>query len=276
MLALYRSGRQAEALEVYRQTRRLLVDELGHRAEPGPSGARAGDPPPGPELAPGSSVAAPRQRAIVVVAGDDDRLDDLLALAEPLARRPARELILARLLSDDDDLAAATRDARRAPTRPHRARRVAPASPRTRRPSREATPCDSRPSTTSISSSSPRQPSSSRAAVPTTISTSSSSARRATSACSPARRERADGPDRHAVRRRRARLVGDRGRRVARRSRSGRRFGSSEPRPTPRADGGTPAGSWHARRFSFSRSSESSPSRCSCRAGERGRARGRA
>lgn len=34
MLALYRSGRQAEALEVYRQGHRLLVDELG--LEPGP------------------------------------------------------------------------------------------------------------------------------------------------------------------------------------------------------------------------------------------------
>jgi DNA-binding SARP family transcriptional activator/DNA-binding CsgD family transcriptional regulator len=29
MLALYRAGRQAEALEVYRQTRRVLIDELG-------------------------------------------------------------------------------------------------------------------------------------------------------------------------------------------------------------------------------------------------------
>jgi DNA-binding SARP family transcriptional activator len=35
MLALYRSGRQAEALEVYRETRRLLVAELG--IEPGPA-----------------------------------------------------------------------------------------------------------------------------------------------------------------------------------------------------------------------------------------------
>jgi DNA-binding SARP family transcriptional activator/DNA-binding CsgD family transcriptional regulator len=34
MLALYRTGRQAEALHVYRDTRRLLIDELG--LEPGP------------------------------------------------------------------------------------------------------------------------------------------------------------------------------------------------------------------------------------------------
>ena len=97
MLALYRSGRQAEALEVYRQTRRLLVDELGIEPSPALHELEQAILHQDPELAPRSMPVAPRQRAIMVVAGDEDRLDDLLALAEPLARRPARELILARL-----------------------------------------------------------------------------------------------------------------------------------------------------------------------------------
>ena len=43
----------------------------------------------------------------MVVAGDPSRLDELLAIAEPLARRPARELILVRLVGDEGDLTAA-------------------------------------------------------------------------------------------------------------------------------------------------------------------------
>jgi len=41
----------------------------------------------------------------MVVATDPGRLDGLLAIAEPLARRPAREVILVRLLRDDAELA---------------------------------------------------------------------------------------------------------------------------------------------------------------------------
>jgi DNA-binding SARP family transcriptional activator len=35
MIALYRSGRQAQALETYQAARRALIDELG--IEPGPA-----------------------------------------------------------------------------------------------------------------------------------------------------------------------------------------------------------------------------------------------
>jgi DNA-binding SARP family transcriptional activator len=110
MLALYRSGRQAEALEVYRRTRRLLADELGLEPSPALRELEQAILQQDPELAPRVDGVVPRQRAIMVVAGNEARLDNLLALAEPLARRPARELIVARLLSHDGDLTAATLD----------------------------------------------------------------------------------------------------------------------------------------------------------------------
>ena len=109
MLALYRSGRQAEALEVYRQTRRLLVDELGIEPSPALHELEQAILHQDAELSPEDDAVASRQRAIMVVAGDEACIDSLLALAEPLARRPARELILARLLSEEGDLAAATK-----------------------------------------------------------------------------------------------------------------------------------------------------------------------
>jgi DNA-binding SARP family transcriptional activator len=107
MLALYRSGRQAEALEAYQAMRRAFVDELG--IEPGPAlqeleramlrHDRALDP--------ASATPAP-ERSILVAPRDEGKLAALLALAEPLARtRPPRELILARL-TDAAGLTAAT------------------------------------------------------------------------------------------------------------------------------------------------------------------------
>jgi DNA-binding SARP family transcriptional activator len=106
MRSLYGAGRQAEALDVYRQTRAMLQDELGLDPSPTLQELEQAILRQDPGLARGDARGA-RRRAILVVAGAEG-LDGLLAIAEPLARRPARELILARLLPGGGDLGAAT------------------------------------------------------------------------------------------------------------------------------------------------------------------------
>jgi DNA-binding SARP family transcriptional activator len=107
MRALYAAGRQAEALDLYRQTRTMLRDELGLEPSPALQSLEQAILRQDPALAGGEAAAATRRRAILVLA-DGNTVDALLAIAEPLARKPARELILAQLLSDSDELQAAT------------------------------------------------------------------------------------------------------------------------------------------------------------------------
>jgi DNA-binding SARP family transcriptional activator len=102
MLALYRAGRQADALEAYRAARQTLVEELG--IEPSRAlvellrAILAQDP----SLEPAGPPAS--ERTALVVAFDDGGLDALLSVAAPLDRA----LLLTRLVADEADLGTAT------------------------------------------------------------------------------------------------------------------------------------------------------------------------
>jgi DNA-binding SARP family transcriptional activator len=104
MLALYRDGRQAEALEIYRRTREEFGAELGIEPAPALQKLQQAILRQDPSL--DEPLAAP-ERAILVAPQNARRFRELVALAEPLATRPRRELILAWLVPKGVDLAPA-------------------------------------------------------------------------------------------------------------------------------------------------------------------------
>jgi DNA-binding SARP family transcriptional activator len=105
MLALYRSGRQAEALDVYRSTRTALLAELGIEPSVQLRELEQSILRQDPEL--DLSRLPTPARSILAVARDEGSLEPLLALAEPLARKPPKELIVTRVVAGADELAAA-------------------------------------------------------------------------------------------------------------------------------------------------------------------------
>lgn len=112
MLALYRCGRQSEALQTYRAGRRVLVDTLGIEPSRPLQELERAILRQDPELdAPGStpvSKITTEQTALLVLVVELEELEPLLALAEPLARGGGDRLVLTRLLQPGAPLASET------------------------------------------------------------------------------------------------------------------------------------------------------------------------
>jgi DNA-binding SARP family transcriptional activator len=120
MLALYRAGRQAEALEAYRAARQTLVEELGIEPSEELGELERAILRHDPDLLPrpgGAAVApdAPAPARTVLIAALAMRsVGTLVALGGSLARRPDRELVLASTVSRSEDLLEVTKRLREA------------------------------------------------------------------------------------------------------------------------------------------------------------------
>jgi DNA-binding SARP family transcriptional activator len=113
MLALYRSDRQADALDAYRDARRELSEGLGLEPSASLHELEAAILRQDPELAPSVAATAARpeaqERALLVAPSALGELDVLLGAAKPLAfGEPARELIVAGVV-EAEDVAEATK-----------------------------------------------------------------------------------------------------------------------------------------------------------------------
>jgi DNA-binding SARP family transcriptional activator len=112
MTALYRSGRQGESLDAYQAARRALVDGLGIEPSTGLQKLERAilqqDPALEVETPAPAGAREVEERSILVAMMDETRVEALLAVAEPLVRRPPRVMILARLVSDAAELRSAS------------------------------------------------------------------------------------------------------------------------------------------------------------------------